>query len=274
MIQEYRQYLSSIKGYSEHTCDAYVRDINHFAKWLMTTVPGARWSTVTRTTIDEYMTILTNAGYTPATINRRLSSISSVYRWFQREGKQVDNPCRYETRKKIARRQPQTIDASSIEQVITQGSEDIATAVQVMWATGIRTSELLQLHTWDIDYNDQSIAVRCGKGGKDRKVFMDANTACRLQRFTAGKQGLIWFWSPRELRYKVWSALKPYSKSQELNPRALRHTFATTMAKNGANATTIAALMGHESIKTSQQYIDFAGVSVKEQYNKFKPIKA
>lgn len=271
MIREYKQYLSSVKGYSEHTSDAYIRDINHFAKWLMMTAPGARWSTVTRTTIDVYMMALSDQGYSPATINRRLSSIASLYKWMKREGMGVENPCRYESRQKIAKRQPITIDENSIQQVITHAAEDIATAVQVLWATGIRTSELLELHTWDIDYNDQSIEVRCGKGGKDRKVFMDADTSQRLQRLTAGKQGLIWYWSARELRYNVWHAFSQYSQAQQLNPRALRHTFATTMARNGANATTIAALMGHESIKTSQQYIDFAGVTVKEQYLKFKP---
>jgi len=274
MIQQYTQYMSSVRGYSQHTVNAYVRDINHFARWAMATVQGVRWSTMTRSTIDAYMSALSDHGYTPATINRRLASISSLFHWMQREGLKVDNPCRYESRKKIARRQPSTIDADSIRQAISQAREDVAVAIQLIWTAGLRTSEVLNLHTWDIDRNELSIIVRGGKGAKDRKVYTDADTMARLQRYAAGKRGLIFYWSARELRYEVWQALKCTSSAPSLNPRALRHTFATTMAKNGANATTIAALMGHEQLATTQRYIDFAGVGVREQYLKFNPNQA
>lgn len=271
MRQQFINYISNVRGYSPNTVDAYDKDIRHFVRWMQTNQEGARWSTITRQDIDEYMQFMTVAGLSPATINRRLASIATMYKYMKLQGYQVENPCRYESRKKLRKRQPMTIDEATIKQVIATADKRIALAIRLIYTTGLRTSEVLNLKSWDVLKEESAIMVRNGKGGKDRKVFCDAQTLTMLQQECQQHKGIVFNWSPREFRYKVWEAFKPYSDREELNPRTLRHTFATTMARNGANATTIAAMLGHESIKTTQRYIDFAGTAVQEQYLKFKP---
>lgn len=271
MRQEFINYLTSVRGYSINTVVAYDKDIKHFVRWMSSSNQAARWSTITRQDIDQYMEYMTVAGLSPATINRRLASIATMYKYMKLQGYEVENPCRWESRKKLAKRQPSTIDEATIKQVVASAEPSLSLAIRLIYTTGLRTSEVLNLKSWDVLKDESAIMVRNGKGMKDRKVFCDAETMARLQQHINGHRGILFFWTPREFRYKVWEAFKPYTEVQELNPRALRHTFATTMAKNGANATTIASLMGHESIKTTQRYIDFAGTAVQEQYLKFKP---
>ena len=138
-----------------------------------------------------------------------------------------------------------------------------------MLSTGVRSCELLNMTDSDIDMQKQRILV-VGKGRKERFVYFDKETARQLGiylKWTRGK--LFGHWSQRDLRKEVSDALRPWSQDRQLSPHAIRHTYATEQARRGMPTTTLAALLGHDNIKTTQRYVDVATSDVATQYFKY-----
>lgn len=270
MIKEFIQYVSAIRGMSVNTAKAYNNDLTAFATWAKMERQDAKWSNITRDDIDNYVIWNTQLGHTPATINRHLAAISGLYKYMKRQGYEIDNPVRYESRKKLPKRVPETISLGTLEKAATHTTQEVAIAMRLLYTTGIRTSELLNIKKNDIDIERQRIKIN-GKGSKERYVYMTEEVVEQLRTYIDKKIGHIFAIGDRELRYEIAMAVKRVDNEKRANPRIIRHTFATEMAKNGANATTIAALMGHESIKTSQAYINIAGTGVQAQYNQYSP---
>lgn len=268
MIQEYIKYISDIKGYSGHTAAAYSRDLTAFVAWAKANISNARWSIITRDDIDTWVYDMSKEGKSPATINRHLASVSGLYKYMQRNGLDVTNPCRYETRKKIQQRQPNTINEVAIKKAWENADTETSIMIRLLYVTGMRISELLAIRTNDINYRDNTIRVT-GKGNKQRTVFIDSDSSTALQDYIKGRRGIIFTADERTARARIFFALKRFSNDRQLSPHAIRHTFATRLAKNGAPTTTIAAILGHNDIKTTQKYIDMAGVSTQYQYNKY-----
>lgn len=263
MLNKYYNYLTSLKGYSENTAQSYLKDIRDFQNWLKTHRSTPRWSTVTRTDLDDYITELVMAGRKPATTNRRLASIASLYRWFKREGLEVENPAQYESRRKIAETIPNTIPEHDLIKAYDNANGIAKVALGLFITTGIRIQELLDLRFEDIDFNLNSIKVR-GKGNKERMVYTTADKLELLHQlsFVNQQHERIFIMNQRTLRTIIWNALRPYSSAVQLSPHAIRHTFATHAANKGVNVTTLAQAMGHKNIETTQKYINMAKAPV------------
>lgn len=261
MIREYTEYLLKLKGYSYNTTQAYAKDIQSFAAWAKQHKTDARWSNIERADIDAYIKEQYNQGKKPSTTNRQLAAISSLYRYFQRQGLEVSNPCKYESRRKVAETIPNTISKSEL-QVAYKNSKGVAKfMIGLLSTTGIRIQEMLNLTWQDVNFEENSLRIN-GKGQKDRKVYTTAEVlaeAKQAQKYCVLTNKMFWF-SQRWARTIIWEALKPYSKAKQLSPHAIRHTYATELAKQGENVTTIAKLLGHASIKTTQKYIDMTQV--------------
>lgn len=266
MIDIWIKYLYYQRGYSKHTCDAYEKDARHFARWMKNRRPNAKWSTCTRDDIDAYIAALVDEGMTPATTNRRLASLSSLYRCMIRNGAEIENPVRYESRRKIGKRLPNTIDAGEIKTSIEHSAPREKNAIRLLTATGMRLQEMLDLETQDVEWTAGRIRVH-GKGNKERIVPCDTQTLAMLALYTGGKTGKVFdYRSQRDARQSIYDALKPYCKAKQLSPHALRHTYATLLAAKGMPTTTLAALLGHEHVETTQKYVETAGVTTQRQY--------
>lgn len=273
MITEFMNYLRNIKGYSENTVNSYGKDLRDFARWMKGTSSTARWSTITRDDIDKYLTSQAQRGLKPATTNRRLSAISGLYGYMRRNGIDIDNPCSYECRRKIAKTVPNTIPAEDIKLAYDHSHGVAKVALGLLATTGIRIQELLDIEWHDIDFQSQAIRVH-GKGGKDRVVF---TTADKLETLKAvydmsEPTGYIFSLDQRAMRYLIFDALRPYSMAKQLSPHAIRHTMATHAATHGVNVTTLAQTLGHSQLQTTQKYIDMTAAPVKtvcQQYNIF-----
>lgn len=273
MIQEMQTYLTAIRGYSWNTAVAYGKDCVDFARWYREYKQNARWSTVTRDDIDAYMIHLSNNRLKGNTINRHIAALSMMFRYQQRQGLREDNPTKYESRKKFEQHMPQTISPQELKEAIENADALTATAMRTMLATGIRLQELLDMTVEDIDFAMLRIKVH-GKGAKERYAYMDSTTAEMLSTWTKDKTWRVFpDVTPREMRWYVHDALEPYTRAQQKSPHAIRHTFATEMAKAGTPTTTLAVLMGHNSVKTTQTYVNMATNQVAEHYNKFNPFK-
>lgn len=257
MIQQYINYLRDLKGYSENTCQAYEKDLKDFSRWARENVTGARWSTLTREHLDAYISYLVKKELKPATTNRRLASIAGIYRYFMREGLLKENPAQYESRRKKAETIPNTIPAKELHTAYTRAGGVTKVILGLLMTTGIRIQELLDLRMEDINFETQAIRVR-GKGNKERIVYSlpaQLETLRSLKEY--GKtEGIIFTLDQRQVRRMVWDALKDVCSAPQLSPHAIRHTFATEMATKGTNVTTIAGVLGHKHIETTQQYID------------------
>lgn len=270
MIQEFQTYLLAIKGYSTHTAKAYRKDLKAFATWVKETRDGGRWSTITRADIDEYIKYMYNQHKAPATISRHLSSINALYKYAIRQGWMTENPARYESRPKLAKRQPNTIPLNDIVRAMVSSTPAVAAMLATLSNTGIRIQEMLNIHVSDINQERRTIRIH-GKGAKDRTVYITGTLATMLHDLGVGRTGRIFEgFDQRTARHAIWTALQQAgSHAEQQSPHAIRHTYATEAAAHGANVTTLAAILGHEDIRTTQKYIDMAQIDVKEAMQQY-----
>ena len=274
MIQKYINYLSNVRGYSANTASSYEKDLRNFVSWLKKNEPGVRWSLITRTVIDRYVQDMAEKGLKPATSNRRLAAISGIFNYFKREGLLSENPCRYESRRKVAKKMPNTIPTEELKEAYLNTTGVTKLMIGLLTTTGIRVQEMLDLDWSDIDFKSAALRVH-GKGGKDRIVYTSEEILTDLANVKKYLQpsGKLFYLTQRDVRYKLYSALKQYSQAKQLSPHAIRHTFATNLAKNEVSATTIQALLGHSDIKTTQRYIDMSQSNTKRAAQTFNILK-
>ena len=275
MLTRFENYLRNIKGYSERTCSEYLKDLKGFAKWAKTYKEGARWSTLTRSDIDEYITMRAKEGIKPATTNRELSAISALYRYFIREGLMTSNPARFQSRRKQGEHLPNTIPSEDLRKAYAHSVGVVHVWIGLLSTTGIRISELLGLNWEDIDFKACSLEIH-GKGNKDRIVYTTAEYLDLMRQAYERNptEGRIFRYSERDARHMIWEALKPWSRAKQLSPHAIRHTFATTLARQGVNVATIATILGHNRIATTQKYIDMAQMDCRAVSAQYSPLNA
>lgn len=273
MLTRFENYLKNIKGYSERTCSEYLKDIKAFALWAKANVKDARWSTLTRSDIDEYITMRAKEGIKPTTTNRELASISALYRYFIREGLLNNNPARYQSRRKVGYHLPNTIPSEDIQAAYANSVGVVHVWLGLLATTGIRISELLSLKWEDIDFKTCALEIN-GKGNKDRLVYTTPEYLELMRQAYERKptKGQIFRYSEREARHMIWDALKPYSRATQLSPHAIRHSFATSLAKQGVNVATIATILGHNRIATTQKYIDMAQMNCQAVSAQYSPL--
>lgn len=255
MIQEYKTYMLAIRGMAINTVREYAKDISAFAIWAKENMEDARWSKIKRSDLDRYISEQAGQGISPATTNRQLAAISSIYNYMKREGYAVENPTRYESRRKIEKTQPNTITMSELKEAYrhTAGSE--RAMLGILMTTGIRIQELLDIRAEDINSDNSSIRIH-GKGSKERTVYTTGAVIKEIQTIRTRQYGLIFSMTQRNARTVIYNALRRYCTAPQLTPHAIRHTYATHLATRGVNVTTIAKILGHESIRTTQKYID------------------
>lgn len=259
MTTQFTSYLLAIRGYSPRTAEGYAKDCKAFAIWAKANIEDARWSTLTRKDIDRYIMYRVENGIKPATTNRELASISALYRYFIREGLMKTNPCRFQSRRKEENKLPNTIPSEDLKAAYEHSTGLVHVWIGLLATTGIRISELLALRWEDIDFKASSLEIM-GKGRKERIVYTSPEYLDLLRQAYERKpsEGRIFRYDQRDARYMLWQALKPYSRAKQLSPHAIRHSFATNLATNGVNVSTIASILGHNRIATTQKYIDMS----------------
>lgn len=275
MLTRFENYLRNIKGYSERTCSEYLKDLKAFARWAKANKQDARWSTLTRSDIDDYISMRAKEGINPSTTNRELAAISALYRFFIREGLLKTNPARFQSRRKVGFHLPNTIPSEDLQAAYKNSVGVVHVWIGLLSTTGIRISELLGLNWEDIDFKTCSLEIK-GKGNKERLVYTTPEYLDLMrqayERYPT--EGRIFRYSERDARYMLWEALKPYSRAKQLSPHAIRHSFATSLAKQGVNVATIATILGHNRIATTQKYIDMAQMDCRAVSAQYSPLNA
>lgn len=267
MLTRFHNYLCSLRGYSPRTAAGYIKDIQAFLTWMQAYKLHADIYRVTRDDLDDYVTFRCSEGIAPATTNRELASISALYRYLRREGQISENPAQYESRRKVAIKQPNTIPPEDLKEAYNHASGLSRLLLGLLITTGLRTCEIMAMRWEDIDFKACSIRLH-GKGNKEREVFTTAEVLSPLADMARERMvsGLVFHIPERRVRRLVFWALQPYTDAKQLSPHAIRHTFATECARQGVNTSTLAQMLGHNRIETTQHYIDLAQSRTQEAF--------
>lgn len=290
-IQLFLEYLTVELGLSANTRQAYERDLRLFCKTLGFKNSDALVN-VSREQITGYMTQLKEKGLAAATIARKLAAIKAFYRFMTVEGYMDANPAEVVEAGTKGIKLPRVLSEDEVVRLLNQ--PDITTAegfrdrtmLEVLYATGMRVSELINLTLERVDLNMKYI-IAFGKGSKERIVPLGSVAAEFLQQYLekvrpklthAGRNTNIVFlaFGGHELtRQRFWQIIRAYGRKVNINkaltPHILRHSFATHLLDNGADLRSVQELLGHSDISTTQIYTHLTNKRLRDIYAKAHP---
>lgn len=285
------EYLTVELGFSANTRQAYERDLRLFCKTLGFKNSDALVN-VNREQITGYMTQLKEKGLAAATIARKLAAIKAFYRFMTAEGYMDANPAEVVEAGTKGIKLPRVLSEDEVVRLLNQ--PDITTAegfrdrtmLEVLYATGMRVSELINLTLERVDLNMKYI-IAFGKGSKERIVPLGSVAAEFLQQYLekvrpklthADRNTNIVFlaFGGHELtRQRFWQIIRAYGRKANINkaltPHILRHSFATHLLDNGADLRSVQELLGHSDISTTQIYTHLTNKRLRDIYAKAHP---
>lgn len=266
MIETFGNYLSINRGLSPNTVKVYTEALRDFASWVKMGHPAVRWSTVEKAMIDEYVASMVGDGYKPATIKQHISALRTFYKTCLAMGMTIENPARYVSTPKLEEQMPKCIEVEAIRRTLADpcASSTAKAVIAIIFETGIRLQELLDMRPCDVDPKHQSIVIH-GKGMKQRTVYYGELTKQYGRAFHG------WEHNQRDIRREVWQALKPHSKAPQLSPHALRHTFASELINNGMSMEGVRVLLGHEHMATTEIYAKLSNATTQAAYSQYRP---
>ena len=286
-------------GLASNTLEAYRRDLSQFAAWLADTGPkGARagrqalpLTGACEEDLQAYMGVKLREGGKATSANRRLTVLRRFYRWALREGLvQVDPTLKLLAAKQLAR-VPKTLTEAQVEALLRApdtsqplGLRDRA-MLELMYASGLRVSELVGLRTFELSLPDQVLRVM-GKGSKERLVPFGDEALRWLRLYLAEARPVILAGQVSEdlfvtargagmTRVMFWVLVKKYAQqagiTTHLSPHTLRHAFATHLLNHGADLRAVQLLLGHADISTTTIYTHVARERLKQLHAKHHP---
>ncbi|WP_294373548.1 tyrosine recombinase [uncultured Slackia sp.] len=293
----YLDYLASYcdmlvveRNSSQHTVRNYRLDLLDFGRW------AARSSVnplcATRRDMRSYLGDLDYAQYSRRTVNRRLSSIRSFFRWLAAEGLVESNPADVVSGPKLARSLPRTIPPADMARLLSvwRGSDKPSdmrnrAILEFLYACGARISETSGLLVDNVDFDTAQVRV-FGKGSKERIVPLHELAIASMRDYLfnarpallAGKESPYFFVSTRGNRMSPDALRKMFKQSllaagldQTLSPHDMRHTFATDLVEGGADLRSVQEMLGHSSLSTTQIYTHVSISHLKEEHRRTLP---
>jgi integrase/recombinase XerD len=277
------------RGLSPNTLAAYQADLTSLARWLAERqLPLMHTS---RADLLEFLAWRVQGGVRPSATARQLSSFRCFFRYFAREGVIREDPTAEIAMPKIGRALPHSITEEEVQALLAAptasdplGNRD-RTMLEVLYATGLRVSELVNLRLGDMNLNQGGLRI-IGKGNRERLVPLGEEAIHSLRQFTRearpqilnNRQTDYVFPSRRGgpmARQAFWHVIKHYARkagiTKNLSPHALRHAFATHLVNNGADLRCVQMLLGHSSLSTTQIYTHVALSSLQEFHAKHHP---
>mgnify|MGYP001095485000 CR=1 FL=1 len=288
-IADYRTWLQEEKHASDNTLSSYLRDINQFKTWLLGAgSPDLR--RVKKDTINEYMLYLSGAGKSPATITRCTASLKSFYAYMLGRGAVKTNPAKNVAALKVERKCPEILTSKEVELFLEQpkcvdekGYRDHA-MLELLYATGIRVSELISLNEDDV--NLSASFIRAQSKGKERIIPLYPAAVKALSHYMkevrpqllADPEETALFVNmngERMSRQGFWKIVKHYQEmaqiDKDITPHTLRHSFAVHLLENGADLRAIQEMLGHADISSTQIYTHVVKKQLRDIYQKAHP---
>jgi integrase/recombinase XerD len=289
-VNEFINYLAVERGLAQNTLESYGRDLRQFNTFLQNSqLDFIRNSN--RDTILSYLNSLQVKGRAVSTISRNLAAIKSFYQYLVREHHIEKDPAVNLESPKLEKKLPKILTITEVEELLKQpnafqptGLRDKA-MLELLYATGIRVSELISLNISDVNL-DMGYIKCYGKGAKERIVPLGSIAAKCVQEYIGkGRPKLVRTYEEPSLfvnhhgnrltRQGFWKIIKKYaleaSITKEITPHTLRHSFATHLLENGADLRSVQEMLGHADISTTQIYTHVTKNRLKEVYDKTHP---
>lgn len=286
-INDYIDYIKYEKKLSDETAKNYKYDLLHFRDFLIKHKIN-NFEKVTQEILEAYIIIL-NKNRDAKSIARNITSINNFFNYMIIYKKIKKNPCEYISRPKLPKRLPNVLSIEEVDNLLNLKLETVfdyrnKAMLELLYATGLRISEAVNLTTRDIDFTN--CVVRCiGKGSKERIVPINDYSLFYIKMYYNKREELLkkkisdyLFLNnhgtklTRQGFNKILDGiLKEKNIDKRVTPHMLRHSFATHMLNGGANLRSIQLFLGHSDISTTMIYTHIAKEKVKEDYKKFHP---
>ncbi len=295
MLDPIRQFLDSLtveKGLSRNTLLGYGRDLKRYAAYLENKKKIKSPEKVARADIMDFLLHEKDRELEPTSIARALVAVRMFHRFLVEEGRVPENVTDALESPKLWKKLPNYLTLPQVERLLASPNARVAQGVrdqailELMYATGLRASEVTTLRLSSLDFQDGVVRV-LGKGSKERLVPMGKMARESVRRYIAkarpkwvkegaGVDALFVSRQGKALsRQTVWAILKKYAKKSGLGkkiyPHVLRHSFATHLLENGADLRVVQELLGHSDIVTTQIYTHVDKSRLKGIHQKFHP---
>jgi len=288
VLQAFLGYLSVEKGLAANTRGAYARDLNKLLLYLRQR--KLNWKTIKEEDLVKFIHNQNRSGLSSRSVARLISSVKAFYRYLVLDGLLKKSPAYNLSSPKIWFSLPKFLKVQEVEQLLAQpnveekrGLRDRA-MLELLYATGLRVSELTNLRIADINLEDGFLLCQ-GKGGKERLVPLGNSAATVIERYVLQArpmflkaESVYLFLTARGkplTRQGFWKILKKYALQagldRELSPHVLRHSFATHMLERGADLRSVQLMLGHSQITTTQIYTHVTRKRLRRVYDQFHP---
>lgn len=279
-------YLTSEKGHSPHTIEAYRRDIKHFITFIVE--KGVKsFTAVTSIHMIDFLAFLHASGYASATTSRALIALKVLFRFLKREGIIAENCALYIETPKTWQKIPTVLSYEECLKLLKQpdiqgpnGARDVA-IMELLYSSGLRATELCGLKIIDVD--DDAVKV-FGKGGKERLVpigraaieAIDNYLLYERCKFEGEEERLFLTRYGKPLnRIELWKIIKKHAHDaglcKNISPHTLRHSFATHLLDNGADLRIIQEMLGHASINSTERYAHVSKKQLQDAFERCHP---
>lgn len=291
-LEDFRSYILVEKNFSKHTAKAYYSDILDFLLWLGDTP----LENVNFSKVREYLHFIQKFNYKKNTVARKIASLRTFYKYLYREKKVDSNPAMNLNTPKRPKQLPKFLTPYEVEQILNNIKIDTPAGyrnkaiLELLWATGMRVSELSGLNFEDLNLENNEIRV-FGKGAKERIILVTDRAKTYLQRYIDTARPLVakgyrvetnedspvfinntgFRLQTRTISNVINDVVEKIQLPKHVTPHVFRHSFATHLIENGADLRVVQELLGHASISNTQIYTHVSGKHLKEVYNETHP---
>lgn len=290
-VEQFIEMLTSEMGSSPNTISSYLSDICHFVDYLDKN--SLNLLNPSKTVIKDYISQLSELGLSDRTKARRLSALRTLYAFLMREKKVESNPTKLIERPKQGRRLPNFLSESETEALINAAYNSNhpdqsrrVVFIELLYATGMRISELIQIKLSDIQWLDECILIT-GKGNKQRIVPFNQSTKTALIHYIQSSQPSSKFgWlfpssnpTSHLTRQRFFQIIKELAIDAgidplKVSPHVIRHAFATHLLNHGANLINVQKLLGHSDVATTEIYTHIMTEKLKQTVFKHHPLSS
>ena len=286
-IREFIEYLHNVRHTSENTISSYRRDLVQLQEYLIE--KGILcFEEVTEDCLSEYVTMLNEQHFAAATISRHIASIKSLFRYLVENGNVENDVAEVLKAPRVEKKLPTVLTSSEVDLLLMQpdgstlkGKRDRA-MLELLYATGMRVSELISLKVEDLDFRINCVNCHFGEkeriipfGQKAREVLLDYLKTTRDSLLHESKENVLFLNcsdGQSMSRQGFWKLLKQYAKKAgitvDITPYTVRHTFAAHLLENGADLKAVQEMLGHSDISTTARYAGNRHNYIREIYER------
>jgi len=293
-LNDFLAFMAVEKGASANTVAAYRNDLQQLADFIGSRRGASGWQSLDRTAIQDFILDLKQRGYSETSVARKVAAVRSFFAFLSAEGIVGTNPTEGLTSPRVGKSLPKAISPNEVDELLEQPARRAtpeakrdSAMLELIYATGMRVTELVSLDISNLNLDPRSPYVRClGKGAKERTIpIHDQALEALVEYLEDGRPLLVRNKDEDALfvnrrgerltRQGFWLILKGYARaanlSPDITPHTLRHSFATHMLRGGMPLRNVQEMLGHANISTTQVYTHLTSDHVREVYERAHP---